>query len=122
MAVLGLRCCTLASLVVVSGGYSSLQCMGFSLRWLVLLQSTGSRCVGFSSCAARVQLLRGMWNLPGPGLEPVSPALAGGFLTTSPPGKSWQSSLLVFVHFMCFVKCIMSNIHYCIVGGIVSLP
>ena len=30
-----------------------------------------------------------MWDLPGPGLEPVSPALAGRFLTTEPPGKSW---------------------------------
>ena len=29
-----------------------------------------------------------MWDLPGPGLEPVSPALTGGFLTTAPPGKS----------------------------------
>ena len=29
-----------------------------------------------------------MWDLPRPGLEPVSPALAGGFLTTAPPGKS----------------------------------
>ena len=29
-----------------------------------------------------------MWDLPGPGLEPVSAALAGGFLTTAPPGKS----------------------------------
>ena len=29
-----------------------------------------------------------MWDLPGPGIEPVSPALAGGFLTTVPPGKS----------------------------------
>ena len=29
-----------------------------------------------------------MWDLPGSGLEPVSPALAGGFLTTAPPGKS----------------------------------
>ena len=28
-----------------------------------------------------------MWDLPRPGLEPVSPALAGGFLTTTPPGK-----------------------------------
>ena len=28
-----------------------------------------------------------MWDLPGPGLEPVSPALAGGFLTIAPPGK-----------------------------------
>ena len=29
------------SLVVASGGYSSLRCTGFSLRWLLLLQSTG---------------------------------------------------------------------------------
>ena len=28
-----------------------------------------------------------MWDLPGSGLEPVSPALAGGFLTTVRPGK-----------------------------------
>ena len=28
-----------------------------------------------------------MWDPPGPGLEPVSPVLAGGFLTTAPPGK-----------------------------------
>ena len=28
-----------------------------------------------------------MWDLPGPGLEPASTALAGGFLTTVPPGK-----------------------------------
>ena len=30
----------------------------------------------------------GMWDLLGPRVEPVSPALAGGFLTTGPPGKS----------------------------------
>ena len=29
----------------------------------------------------------GMWNLPRVGIEPVSPALAGRFLTTGPPGK-----------------------------------
>ncbi|KAJ8780736.1 hypothetical protein J1605_000779 [Eschrichtius robustus] len=28
-----------------------------------------------------------MWDLSGPGLEPVSPALAGRFSTTAPPGK-----------------------------------
>ena len=89
-------------LVVASGGFS------LSLRWLLLLRSTGSRCAGsvavaheLSSCGsralerrlssrgARASLLRGMWDLPGPveGLEPMSPALAGGFLTTVPPGK-----------------------------------
>ena len=40
-----------------------------------------------SSCGSRAQLLRGTWDLPRPGLEPVSPALAGGFSTTAPPGK-----------------------------------
>ena len=28
-----------------------------------------------------------MWDLPRPGLEPVSPASAGRFSTTAPPGK-----------------------------------
>ena len=32
-----------------------------------------------------------MWDLPRPGLEPVSPALTGGFLTTVPPGKPPRS-------------------------------
>ena len=41
------------SLVAASGGYSSLQCVGFSLQWLLLLRSTGSRCAGFSSCGSR---------------------------------------------------------------------
>ena len=31
------------SLVAARGGYSSLRCAGFSLRWLLLLQSSGSR-------------------------------------------------------------------------------
>ena len=34
-----------------------------------------------------------MWDLTRPGLEPVSPALAGGFLTTVPPGKSAKGLL-----------------------------
>ena len=29
-----------------------------------------------------------MWDLPGPGIKPVSPALASGFLTTAPTGES----------------------------------
>ena len=40
-----------------------------------------------SNCGSRAQLLRGMWDLPRPELEPVSPALAGGFSTTAPPGR-----------------------------------
>ena len=40
-----------------------------------------------SNCGSRAQLLRSIWDLPRPGLEPVSPAFAGRFSTTAPPGK-----------------------------------
>ena len=40
-------------------------------------------------------MLCGMWHLPGPGLEPMSPALAGGFLTPVPPGKPQDRLLRV---------------------------
>ena len=52
-----------------------------------------------SSCGTRAQPLHGMWDPPRPGLEPVSPALAGGFSTTAPPGKP---SIKFFKG--CFVK------------------
>ena len=45
-------------------------------------------CLGFSLVAVHGLLT---WDPPGPGIEPVSPALAGGFFTTEPPGKpSWS--------------------------------
>ena len=100
------------SLVAMSRDYSSLQCTGFSLRWLLLLRSLGSRHVGFSSCGAwaqqlwlassraqaqqcgaRAQLLRGMWDLPRPGIKPSSLALEDGFSTTGPPGSPDPLSL-----------------------------
>ena len=43
------------SLVAASRGYSLLRCAGFSLQWLLLLRSTGSRRVGFSSCGTWIQ-------------------------------------------------------------------
>ena len=42
----------------------------------------------FSSCGARAQLPSGRWGFPSSGTKPVSPALAGRFLTTGPTGKS----------------------------------
>ena len=39
------------------------------------------------SCGSQAQLLRGTWDPPRPGLEPVSPALAGRPSTIAPPGK-----------------------------------
>ena len=48
-----------------------------------------------SNCGPWAQLLRGMWDLPRPGLEPVSPALAGRFSTTAPPGKPFFFFLIL---------------------------
>ena len=41
------------------------------------------------NCGSWAQLLCGMWDLPRPGLEPVSSALAGRFSTTVPPAKPY---------------------------------
>lgn len=42
-----------------------------------------------------------MWSLPGPRIEPVSPALAGELLSTMPPGKScfYVLQLFLWLHF-----------------------
>ena len=48
---------------------------GYSLRWLLLLWSMGSRRVGFSGCGVWAQLLRGMWDLPWPGLRTHVPCI-----------------------------------------------
>ena len=89
MAALGLRCCMWAFSRV-----------GATLRCGVQAYRCGAQALGaqasvvvacrLSSCGAWAQLLRSMWDLPGPGLKPVSPELAGGFLTTAPPGNSRQ--------------------------------
>ena len=76
------------SLVVASGGYSdgSARASHFGRS-----SCCGARAPGvgnFRSCGAHAQLLRSMWNPPGPGIEPMSPVLAGGFSTTGPSGES----------------------------------
>ena len=102
--------CAGFSLVVASRGHPSLQCADFSLGGLsrcraralgvrasvvvaLRLSSCGSWAPErrLSSCGARAPLLHGMWDRPRPGLEPMSPASAGGLPTTAPPGKPLYS-------------------------------
>ena len=43
-----------------------------------------------------------MWDLPKPGIEPVSPAVVGGFFTTEPPGGPQSRPILTWsdpIHF-----------------------
>ena len=112
LAVLSLRCCMRAffsygergllfvavrGLLIVAASLVAehgLQARGLQQLWhagSVIVARGLSNCGSqaperrLSSCSARAQLLHGMWDLPGPGIEPVSPSLAGGFLTTVPP-------------------------------------
>ena len=82
------------SLVGASRGYSLVVVPG-----LRLLQSTGSRHVSLSICGAWALLPCDMWNLPRPGIEQASPALAGRSLTTGSPRKSQ----FIFVKGLLFV-------------------
>ena len=66
---------------------------GFSRReWgtamASLLCSTCSGLGGLSGCGSRAWLLHGRRRFSGPGVRPVSAELAGGFLTTGPPGSA----------------------------------
>ena len=79
LVALGLRCCVRISPVAVSG-----------LLTAVALEALER---GLSSSGAPAYLACSRWDLPGPGREPVSPALAGGFLTTGPPVKSLRRFL-----------------------------
>ena len=86
------------SLVVASGGYSSLQCSGLTaLTSCCGEQVLGARAQWLQFKGPRIQAqwlwLTGlvappMWNLLGPRIELVLPALAGRFLSSMPPGKS----------------------------------
>ena len=67
-------------------------CGGFScVAWALGTQASVAAVLGLerwlSRCDALVWLLLGMRDLPGPGIEPESLALQGGFLTTGPLEK-----------------------------------
>ena len=63
-----------------------------------------------SSCGSRAQLLHGMWYPPRPGLEPVSPALAGRFSTTAPPGKPPKQLILKVIWLIDLLR--LPNVQY----------
>ena len=119
LAVLGLRCCAqafsscseqrllfiavcglltaVASLVAEHG----LQVHGLQLQWHMGSAAVARR---LSSCGVWAQLLRGTWDIPGPGNEPVSPTLAGRFSTTVPPGKSHYIIMIFNIAFLNFFR------------------
>ena len=62
---------------------------GFSCRARALgARASVVEACELGSCGLQAQLLLSVWDLPGLGMEPVSPALAGRFLITGLPGRS----------------------------------
>ena len=59
-----------------------------------------------------------MWDLPRPGLEPVSPALAGRFSTTAPPGKPRKSEFFVFLSFVFFLSEVYEKFHVFLLNSV----
>ena len=76
------------SLVVASRAYSPVCGLMASLVEEHKLQGEV-----FSSCSTLALLQHGMWDLPGPGIEPTSSALAGRLFTTGLPGKSLNCAI-----------------------------
>ena len=89
MAVLGLRFCARAFSSCGKRGPLFIAVHGPLTIAASLVAGHRLQTRRLSSCGSRAQLLCGMWDLPRPGLEPVSPALAGRFSTTAPPGKPY---------------------------------
>ena len=87
LAVLGLRFCASAFSSCGERGPLFIAVCGPLTIVASLVAEHRLQTHRLSSCGSRAQLLRSMWDLPRPGLEPVSPALASRFSTTVPPGK-----------------------------------
>ena len=75
------------SLVAASRDYSSLWCVGFSLRWLLLLRSTDSRHVDFSSCSMQASVVVAH-GLSGCGLQALEGRLSSCGVASRHVGSS----------------------------------
>ena len=87
LAVLGLRFCARAFSSCGKWGPLFIAVRGPLTIAASLVAEHRLQTRRLSNRGSRAQLLRGMWDLPRPGLKPVFPALAGRFSTTAPPGK-----------------------------------
>ena len=97
MAVLGLRFCVRAFSSCGKWGPLFIAVRGPLIIVASLVAEHRLQTRRLSNCGSRAQSLHGMWDPPRPGLEPVSPALAGRLSTTAPPGKPISLSFLKII-------------------------
>ena len=101
MAVLGLRFCARAFSSCGKWGPLFIAVRGPLIIAASLVAEHRLQTRRLSNCGSRAQLLCGMWDLPRPGLEPASPALAGRLSTTAPPGKPYHAVLITVALWYC---------------------
>ena len=97
LAVLGLHCCTGFSLVAASRSALQFWCEGISFRWLLFLQSTGSRARGLQ----QLQLLGSRAQAQELGMHELSCSMACGILPGQGPNlclPQWQVDSLPLSH------------------------
>ena len=113
MAVLGLRFCARAFPSCGKRGPLLIMVRGPLTIAASLVAEHRLQTRRLSSCGARAQPLRGMWDLPRPGLKPVSPALAGRLSTTAPPGKPHCIFLMInYLMKMKTLSCIINPVFH----------
>ena len=133
LSMLGLRCYPGFSLAAASGGYSvALVCRLLTAvtslvadhrlqgAWALLIVARDSAVAGpprlygtgSISCDTQDQLLPGILHLPRPGIKPVSPALAGRFFTTEPPGKPKSDFKNNFSYKFAISRIKVQNLYY----------
>ena len=83
LALLGLCCSARAFSSCGEWGLLFVVVLGLLIAVVSLLAKRG-----LGSCGTQPLLFRGVWDLPGPGIECVFPLLADRFLTDGPPGNS----------------------------------
>ena len=114
LAALGLRCCAQAFSSCSEQGLLFVAVRGLLIMVASLVaEHQLQEHAGFSSCGSWAQQLwlAGLvapWHVGSsrPGLKPMSPAFAGGFPTTAPPGKP---SMMIIIMFTLNIYCMDSG-------------
>ena len=96
VVVLSLCCCSGFFSSCSEWGCCLAVVLGLLFWWLFMLQSTGLKH-SLNSRGTQALLLCGRWDLPGSGIEPVSPASSDGFFTTESPGKPCPCPFITFL-------------------------
>ena len=93
LLLIHLFCLGLCGVLVAAHRLSLAAVHGLLMWWRLLLWISGSGRTGFSSYSTQAQSSLSMWDLPNPGIELMSTALAGEFLTPGFPGSAVVKNL-----------------------------